>query len=234
MPQGSSSGLRPGDAAGRRCDGGLGGKPLRDLELLKWCTELVEAVFEPHRRRTEPKERSRPAPGPSAGPGAGATFTVTLPRHDVLPRVDVSPPSEVIISRSYGRTGGQLAALHVLVVDEQDDARDLLATVLEDAGASVTQADSATAAITALAREDVSVIVADLGMLTDDGYPFLRRVRAQGETLRVRGVPALALTGHARHEDRVRALAAGFQANLPRTASPSRLVSVVASIARGS
>ena len=124
-----------------------------------------------------------------------------------------------------------LAGVGVLVVDDQEDARDLVATVLERAGAAVTQADCVSAALRQLSTAEFQVIVSDLGMPGEDGYVLLRRVRSSG-TPRQREVPALALTAYARADDRDRALLAGFQAYAAKPIDPARLVRVVAGLVR--
>ncbi|MFO0667637.1 MAG: response regulator [Polyangiaceae bacterium] len=125
-----------------------------------------------------------------------------------------------------------LTSLHVLVVDDQEDARDLVATVLEDAGARVTQAESAAAALEVLARDSVSVIVSDVGMPIEDGYTFIRKVRETSSAPETSSTPALALTAFARAEDRARALEAGFQEHVAKPVDLRRLVELVSSLAR--
>jgi len=118
----------------------------------------------------------------------------------------------------------------VLAVDDEPDALSLVTEVLEAAGARVTRAGSAAAALAQLDVEVPDVIVADLGMPTLDGFGFIDRVRRHSN-LRVREVPAAALTAYARSEDRVKALRAGFQIHLAKPIDPAELVTTIAALA---
>ena len=171
----------------------------------------------------------------SAGEGQGASFEIVLPIRAVEPQ----PARDESLERSTAGTrlgtapssaNGRLRGVHVLVVDDQEDARDLVATVLADAGARVTQADSAAAAMKIFAVGDVTAIVSDVGMPGEDGYSFIGRVRASPDSPRHRDVPALALTAYARSEDRDRALASGFQEHLAKPIDPDRLIDAVAGL----
>ena len=170
----------------------------------------------------------------SEGEGKGATFEVRLPIRAVGPGV-AAAPSDSELARTPSKkssTSGRLGGVHVLVVDDQEDARDLLATVLEDSGATVSAAESVAAAMEILSTTPIAVIVSDVGMPGEDGYAFLRRVRSTGASPRTRGLPALALTAFARGEDRQKALAAGFQEHVAKPIDPRKLVEVVAGLVR--
>jgi CheY-like chemotaxis protein len=127
---------------------------------------------------------------------------------------------------------GRLDGVEVLVVDDQEDARDLVATVLEDSGATAFAADSVSAAMKIVSTAPIAVIVSDIGMPGEDGYAFLERLRSTGGSPRTRGLPALALTAYARGEDRDRALASGFQEHVAKPIDPAKLVDVVAGLVR--
>jgi len=103
--------------------------------------------------------------------------------------------------------------------------------VLQAAGARVSTASSADEALRILEAESFDVLVADLGMPRVDGFQFIDRVRRH-RAARVRGVPAAALTAYARSEDRMKALAAGFQIHLAKPIDPAELVTTVASLAK--
>ena len=118
----------------------------------------------------------------------------------------------------------------MLVVDDQADARDLIARVLEAAAAVVLSAASADEAIGLVETERPDVLVSDIGMPDVDGYELLRRVRALGPD-RGGHVPAIALTAFARREDRTRALRAGFIVHVPKPIEASVLVATVAHVA---
>jgi CheY-like chemotaxis protein len=114
-------------------------------------------------------------------------------------------------------------------VDDEPDALDLIRVILRQSGASVTTAGTASAALEAFEAEGADVIVCDIGMPGEDGYAFIRRVRARGR----RGggaTPAIALTAYAAESDRVRALDAGFQLHVPKPIDPASLVRVVAGV----
>ena len=167
----------------------------------------------------------------SGGPGAGATFRVKLPlmivhqARDAEPRLDARDrvrPAEF--------PAGDLRGLHVLAVDDERDALTLVSEVLQSSGARVTTVSSAQDALNALDAEVPDVIVADLGMPLVDGYQFIARVRRHPD-LRVRRVPAAALTAYARSDDRMRALRAGFHIHLAKPIDPAELVTTIAALA---
>jgi hypothetical protein len=123
-----------------------------------------------------------------------------------------------------------LAGIQVLIVEDDDDARALVAKVLEGRGALVEAASSAREALDVLAKERIDVLLSDIEMPGTDGYQLIRELRLrppqQGGS-----VPAAALTAYARTEDRLRALRAGFQMHLPKPVQPAELITVVASLA---
>jgi CheY-like chemotaxis protein len=116
-----------------------------------------------------------------------------------------------------------LNGLRVLVVDDEADARDLLTTILGQYGVEVTTVATASEVLEVLPRLKPSVLVSDIGMPGEDGYALIRKVRAldaeQGGE-----IPAVALTAYARAEDRIRALASGFQLHMPKPVNPEELV----------
>ena len=167
----------------------------------------------------------------SAGEGQGATFAISLPLmavHGVADdQVRVHPQA---ITRSQFYRPPQLEGLHVLVVDDQADTRDMLQFVLAECGARVSTASSAAAALTAFTEETFDVLLCDIGMPEEDGYSLIAKVRALGKEHGGR-TPAAALTAYAREEDRIRVLRSGFQIHVPKPISPSELVAVVANLA---
>ncbi len=118
----------------------------------------------------------------------------------------------------------------VLVVDDDDDTRVLLDTVLGRYGAEVTAASSAGEALEAMRESSFDVLISDIEMPDEDGYTLIRKVRARPAS-RGGQIPAAALTAYARSEDRMRALVAGFQIHVPKPVEPAELVTVVASLA---
>jgi signal transduction histidine kinase/ActR/RegA family two-component response regulator len=166
----------------------------------------------------------------SPGSGHGSTFTVKLPR---------SPLTEAATrERTYSQAdrivgmeeAPDLTGLRVLIVEDDDDARALVAKVLEGQGALVTSVSSAQAALDLLEKERVDVLLSDIEMPGTDGYQLIEELRRR-PSQRGGSVPAGALTAYARTEDRLRALRAGFQLHLAKPVHPSELVTVVASLA---
>jgi PAS domain S-box-containing protein len=165
----------------------------------------------------------------SEGIGRGTTFTV---------RVPVRPLSETAECESGSRIGGEALAtcgdaapartlqdVRVLAVDDDSDSLELVRVVLEGAGASVTTAHSAGAALEALElRGPFEIIVSDIGMPEMDGYALMRRVRARAIGA---DVPAIALTAYARAEDAELARRAGYQEHLTKPVDHAQLLAAV-------
>jgi len=168
----------------------------------------------------------------SEGEGRGATFVVTLPVAAIGLPADTPLREARLIRESSGYDRPEhLRALRVLVVDDDADARRLVAAILEDCGCIVTTASSVPAALERLAEQVPDVLLSDVGMPERDGYELIRRLRALP---RDRGgdIPAAALTAYARPEDRRRLLEAGFSMHLPKPIEPAELVAVVATLTR--
>jgi CheY-like chemotaxis protein/two-component sensor histidine kinase len=165
----------------------------------------------------------------SPGEGLGAMFTVRLPVRAV--QVPARAPREALPSRLNPRLQNQpLAGLSVLVVDDEPDARELIATVLEQAGARALIAGGAQAALDLLAREQPDVLLSDIGMSGSDGYALMREVRRlspeQGGL-----IPAAALTAYSRAEDARQAIESGFQRHVSKPVEPEALIAQVAALA---
>ena len=122
-----------------------------------------------------------------------------------------------------------LSGIRVLAVDDVADARDMLRAVLEQFGASVRTAGSAKEALEVLTDWKPDVLVSDIGMPGEDGYALIQKVR-QSESEHVRNTPAIALTGFARVEDRVRTLSAGYQTFVPKPVEANELAIAIASL----
>jgi signal transduction histidine kinase/ActR/RegA family two-component response regulator len=168
----------------------------------------------------------------SRGEGLGATFSLTLPFMAV--RIEGSEVGRVgrslEISDPRARAM-ELDGLRVLVVDDDDDARQMISAVLTLAGAHVRDCGSAGEALKTLRQWQPDVMMSDIGMPKEDGYDLIRRVRALPEEQGGR-VPAAALTAYARADDRARVLAAGYQLHVAKPIGSVELVSAVASLAR--
>ena len=126
--------------------------------------------------------------------------------------------------------GRRLNGVRVLLVDDDEDTRELMATILELEGAIVTSVASAREAFEVLQRERPEVLVSDLSMPNEDGYWLIDKVRALPAA---RGVatPAAALTGHVMAADRAAVLRAGFQFHVPKPVRPGQLVGIIALLA---
>jgi CheY-like chemotaxis protein len=138
----------------------------------------------------------------------------------------------VEIKKTLDASGGpNLGGLRVLVVDDEADVRDLLAIRLRQYGADVITASSAQAAIEALAQEGIrpDLIVSDIAMPGEDGYSLMRRVRALDPEQGGR-IPAIAVTSYSRTEDRVQAMAAGFQMHFSKPVKASELAHAITSL----
>ncbi|WP_437756840.1 ATP-binding protein [Sorangium sp. So ce1389] len=164
----------------------------------------------------------------SAGEGKGATFTVDIP---LAPRGAIAALRKVEgLSSIAAESEPTLQGVRVLMVDDEPDARELVTTVLERKGASITAVATVDEALSAIAREKPDVILSDLGMPGEDGYSLIRRLRAQSPEHGGR-IPAAALTAYASAQDRTRALLAGFQSHVPKPIEASELAAVIANLA---
>jgi PAS domain S-box-containing protein len=202
--------FRQSDASSARRYGGLG----LGLALVKYLVELHGGTIE----------------AASAGEDQGATFKVTLPVRAVATPIGETEGAPVTVKSSQ-----ELAGVRALVVDDEDDARELLKSALRHYGADVVAVNSAAEAymlITAAPpQERLDVLVADIGMPGEDGYSLIRRVR-EWERARSAYIPAVALTAYGRVEDRMRALKAGFQIHVGKPVDPDELVIVITSLVK--
>jgi CheY-like chemotaxis protein len=115
----------------------------------------------------------------------------------------------------------------VLVVDDEVDTRELIAFVLEQAGAIVTAVPSAIAVLEVLAQGQPDVLISDIGMPQMDGYMLMQQIRAMSQQ---KPILAVALTAYAGESDRHRALAAGFQRHISKPIEPEMLVQTIVSL----
>jgi signal transduction histidine kinase/ActR/RegA family two-component response regulator len=159
----------------------------------------------------------------SNGEGQGATFTVRLPsaerdEAEIASDIRVTPPA---------CPPTLLEGLSVLVVDDEEQARHVVAAQLEEHGADVRAVASVAQALDLLQRERVDVLLTDIGMPDEDGYTLIRKLRGL-HPAPIASIPAAALTAFARNEDRLEALHAGFQLHLAKPIDTHSLVTAVA------
>jgi signal transduction histidine kinase/CheY-like chemotaxis protein len=154
----------------------------------------------------------------SAGEGQGSTFSVYLPAREGQPRLPAPVPVE---RRPRARTL-DLDGAHVLIVDDEPDARELLRVMLSNASARISEAESAADALRIYSEDRPDIILADIAMPGKDGYGLMRAIRGLpgGEGGHVR---AVAISAYARREDRQRALKAGFNDHVSKPVQPDDL-----------
>jgi PAS domain S-box-containing protein len=201
--------FRQADGSTTRVQGGLG------LGLA-----IVRRVVELHEGRVQAE---------SDGDGQGACFTVELPietghsanngAKEIASAIDTPEAAEDVPT---------LEGVRVLVVDDQEDTRELICFILKQCKAQIEAAGSVQDALTIIQEWQPHVLVSDLGMPDEDGYSLITQMRRlrQGSLIQ-----ALALTGYAFDEERKRALASGFQAYLTKPVEPGDLINVVTNLA---
>jgi PAS domain S-box-containing protein len=210
--------------------------------------EFLPYVFDRFRQATRTDARSRAGLGlgltivryiveahdgcvtaASPGVGLGATFICKLPlagaEQEVVPAIE-RQQAHLKVSATPSLSG-----IKVLVVDDDEDAREMLRAALNSYGAEVITTPGASQALDAIASENIDVLVSDINMPEIDGYELIRRVRAMKPEQGGR-IPAVALTAYARAEDRLRALQSGYQTHVPKPVEPAELEVVVATLAK--
>lgn len=159
----------------------------------------------------------------SDGIGKGSTFTLTLPMPD---------PQEFIVRKRDSKRNtadDRLDGMHILIVEDDPDSRDMITLLLTTAGATVTSASTAEEGMSLLQKRRPNVIVSDIGLPGEDGYSFIRRVRNFEKSMGG-SIPALALTAYAKPETRWQALDAGFQLYASKPVETSQLLKSIAKL----
>ena len=172
----------------------------------------------------------------SAGIGQGATFSISLP---LAQRVELESKKEIMTTFTntnmleFSPAVAQLDGVRVLVVDDEEIARELVVMILAQAGATALTADSVAMAMSTLAalppEQYPDVVISDLSMPDEDGYSLIRQIRLLSPE-RGGQLPVIALTAFGRMEDRVRVLGAGFQTHITKPVEAEELVTVIASL----
>jgi PAS domain S-box-containing protein len=201
--------FRQADGSTTRTHGGLG----LGLAIVRHLVELHGGVITAENRKE----------------GTGAIFTLRLP----LPTGELRPETLAIAASIFKDADAEpanLEGLRILIVDDENDALDLIAMELTQHGARVKPVSSAAEALATLEQREFDLLISDIGMPDIDGYDLIRRVR-KSDSISTRRIPAVALTAYARVQDRMRAILAGYNTHVPKPVEASELVTIVASLA---
>jgi PAS domain S-box-containing protein len=166
----------------------------------------------------------------SDGEGAGSTFSFRLPviSQSAMPEIPRNQTGELPNPQLLKAL--RLDKLQLLVVDDDQDNLDLLKLLLSRYGAKVVTANSVAEAMSQLLHYHPNIIVSDIGMPIEDGYQFIRKIRALPQDKGGK-IPAIALTAFAKTEDREKALSLGFQKHITKPVDPLDLVKAIAELA---
>jgi PAS domain S-box-containing protein len=200
--------FRQADASSIRKFGGLG----LGLAIVRHITEMHGGTVAAY----------------SEGENKGSTFAVRLPLA-ASPKEDEDRRAAAKNQALETDSSLSLDGLLILVVDDEEDTRQLLTQSLTYYGATVISAVSAADGYQQLQDKNPDVLVSDIGMPDEDGYSFIRKVRTASDE-KTKNIPAIALTAFARAQDRMRALSSGFQNHVAKPVEPDELVTVIASL----
>jgi PAS domain S-box-containing protein len=196
--------FRQEDGSSRRAQGGLG----LGLAIVHHLVGLHGGHISAH----------------SPGEGLGTSFVVHLPRE---PHAPLPAPAPLEPVDAAPEKTPELEGLRLLVVEDEEDTREMLRILLEGQGAHVRAVSSAAEALPCFREWRPALLVSDIGLPGENGYEFLQRIRAlpaeEGGL-----TPAIALTAYARAEDRTRALHAGFDLYVPKPVEAAELLAVLA------
>ena len=176
------------------CGGGLG----LGLYIVKQIVELHGGTVSAHSR----------------GSGAGARFEVRLPLH--------ATEATEVVSSPLLPDCADLEGVRVLLVEDEEDTRDLLSAVLSDRGATVAAASDASSALAMFDAFNPDVVVSDIGLPGQDGCSLMRKLRQRSADL-----PAVAISGFAGQADADRAVDAGFDLHIAKPMEASDLIDAI-------
>ncbi|HLO41032.1 MAG TPA: ATP-binding protein, partial [Phycisphaerales bacterium] len=202
--------FRQADASTTRSFGGLG----LGLSIVRHLTEMHGGSISVE----------------SAGPGMGSVFTVTLPIRSISggPHQEPHPVSEVPVGSLS--SSDCLRGVRILILEDEADARDFVRRLLIDQGAKVVSVGSVVEAMVQVNEAEFDLIISDLGIPGEDGYSFIRQLRALESRRSLKRTPCAALTAYARAEDRRRVMMAGFQVHVSKPVEPAELIAVAANL----
>ncbi|GAB1544210.1 hypothetical protein NUACC21_68860 [Scytonema sp. NUACC21] len=157
----------------------------------------------------------------SPGEELGATFTVRLPlmAHGVASEPEILTAAQLV----------DFSQLQILVVDDEEDMRDLVKVILEQQGAQVTVATTAAEVLMLFDRQPPDFLISDIGMPDMDGYMLMQQIR-QLSPEKGGLVAAIALSGYAGEYDQRQALKVGFQKHIPKPVEPEALVNAISEL----
>lgn len=166
----------------------------------------------------------------SAGLGQGALFAVDLPLAEERRDPARAEERRREVERRRSRQGSiRLDGVHVLLVEDDDDSRKLLGTMLKRYGARVSSTKSAAEALHVFVDDLPDILISDIGMPDEDGYEFIRKLRELPPEKGGR-VAAIALTGYASRKDRERALAAGYNQHMAKPIEQADMIAAIAAL----
>ena len=165
----------------------------------------------------------------SRGQGQGTTFHVQVPTiASPVSAVSIPDSGKDNATRPQMDAQPSLSGIRVMVVDDEQDAREFVRKLLTQCNADVVEASSTKDALKMLNAYHPDVLVSDIGMPEADGYALIRELRSRPDGV---DIPAIALTAYARPEERRHALAAGFQMHIAKPLDPNELVGAIKSLA---
>ncbi|HSE41488.1 MAG TPA: ATP-binding protein [Acidobacteriota bacterium] len=164
----------------------------------------------------------------SGGEGHGATFCLKLPLTPIQ-KSNLNSGGTALSSKNRTLTGAvstKFKGLRILVVDDEKNAREMLEVLLANTGAHVQSFSSTKEALRHIQDWKPDLVISDIGMPEEDGYALIRQIRLlQPDS--VRSTPAIALTGYARIEERMKALEEGYQMFVPKPVEADELLSII-------